>query len=82
LAPGWDDAIFGRTRATDEVFALLTALRRFGELAAPADPREQFERREWLWAACNDLTGAPGWAYRFARDLTGVELDGPAEGQP
>jgi hypothetical protein len=54
---------------------VLTALHHITQLAALADPRERAERREWLWAACNDLAGVPGWAYRYARDLSGVGLE-------
>jgi hypothetical protein len=79
LDPAWAAAIFQRTRGTEEVFALLTALHHFTELARLADPREQAERREWLWGACNDLAGVPGWAYRFAHELTGVELEDTGE---
>jgi hypothetical protein len=79
LDPAWAAAILQRTRGTEEVFALLTALHHFSELDRLTEPREQAERREWLWGACNDLAGVPGWAYRFVQQLTGVELDGARE---
>jgi hypothetical protein len=80
LQPDWSATIFQRTQRTEEVFLVLTALHHLTELATLSDPRERAERREWLWAACNDLAGVPGWAYRYARELSGIELeDGAAE---